>query len=82
MASKRKFYRTVIEYEVFSEEPIDDHASLADIAHECDHGDWSGQYIRVESKQVNGPEVAKGLQGQGSDPGFFQLDDEGNDIEE
>jgi len=80
--SKRKFYRTVIELEVLSEEPIVDMA-IGDINYEMENGHLSGLYkTKIQDKEVNGKEMAKMLQEQGSDPEFFLLDEDGNDIEE
>ena len=77
---KRKFYRAVFHYEVLSEEPIED-ASLEDIDYECRDGHWSGQFLGVDRSELTGPEAAKALQAQGSEPEFFQLDEEGNDLD-
>lgn len=75
MAKKQKYYRTVIEVEVLSEEPVD-FDTLADVAHEIVEGDCSGQWhTKVDNQEVDGPEMAKLLIAQGSDPGFFNLDD-------
>lgn len=84
MTSKRKFYRTVFHYEVLSEEPIEDigNISLEDIDYECRVGSYSGAfYGEVEYSELTGSEMARALQAQGSDPEFFQLDKEGNDID-
>ena len=35
-----------------------------------------------EMEVVDGPTMAKLLLNQGSDPDFFQLDDDGNDVED
>lgn len=80
MPSTRKFYRAVFHYEVLSEEPIED-MSLEDIDYECRDGHCSGQFLGVDRSELTGPEMAKALQNQASDPGFFQLDEEGNDLD-
>jgi hypothetical protein len=76
--SKRKFYRTVIEVEVLSEEPYDPQ-TLGGIAHDIMNGDCSGQWEVKENMEVDGPTMAKMLQEQGSDPEFFQLTEDGED---
>jgi len=79
--TKRKFYKTTIKAEVLSEEPIPDTMSLEDIARESIEGDYSFIYDRKKEQLLNGNEVAKALRKQSSDPGFFRLDDDGNDSE-
>ena len=45
------------------------------------NGDYSGMVVNEASITLNGKETAKALNDQGSDPSFFMLDEEGNDIE-
>ena len=79
--SKRKFYRTVVEVEILSEEPIA-FENLEEVAHETIHGDWSGSCKEtVSNEEVDGPAMAELLRSHGSDPGFFQLTDDGEDEE-
>lgn len=80
MASKRKFYRTVFTVEVLSEEPLPD-MSLDEIAYEITEGGSSGDLTRSKSETVDAKKMAKLLMKQGSDPEFFQIDEDGNDIE-
>ena len=82
MTSRRKFYRTVIQVEVLSEEPY--HCgNLKRIDQDISDGDCSGRLSEVvRNEVVDGPAMAKLLQAQGSDPGFFRLDDEGNDTDD
>lgn len=79
--SNRKFYRTVISVEVLSEEPYNPE-SLEGIAHDIIEGDCSGRWNVVSSKEVDGVEMAQLLYEQASEPAFFQLDDDGNDLDE
>jgi len=79
---KRKFFKTVIQIEILSEDaPVPDDMELADIAHEIVDGDWSGARTAVETKELTGAEAAKALIDQGSDPAFFNLSDSGEDID-
>lgn len=80
MASERKFYRTKIVVEVLSEE-LYRNEDINVIAYDITHGDCSGIVNCVESKEIDGKTAATLLIEQGSDPEFFQLDDEGNDKE-
>jgi hypothetical protein len=82
MSSERKFYRTVIQYEILSEEPIDDPISLEAIANECDEGGWSGQFLDTKHETLNATQTVKALIKQGSDPEFFNLNMDGEDTDE
>jgi hypothetical protein len=81
MISKRKFYKTIITIEVLSEEPYNPD-SVQEIDYDITDGDCSGKFDVVESIEVDAPTMAALLKSQGSDPEFFQLDDEGNDLED
>jgi len=81
MAKKkaRKFYKTVFELTVLSEAVLEN-MSLGELSYECMEGELSGS---LTTKSVNGmtaKEAADALTAQGSDPEFFQLDSEGNDL--
>jgi hypothetical protein len=79
----RKFYRTVIQVEILSEDKIDtDGMSLAQIGYEIVEGDWSGRVTTVSAETLDGPAMAKALQAQDSDPEFFFLDELGNEFSE
>lgn len=83
MSENRKFYRTVYQVEILSEEKFDESGglSLTDIDEEITIGHSSGRVIKlIDNEEKTGIEMAKLLQGQGSDPEFFQLDKEGNDL--
>jgi len=79
--TERKFYKTIIKVEVLSEEPIPDTLSLEEIAREAVNGDYSFTYDRKHEQLLNGVETARELQKQGSDPSFFNLTDDGEDVE-
>lgn len=84
MPSQRKFYRSVVTLEILSETPIADRLGemrLEDIAYEITDGDWSGDW-NSEHDELDGPAMAKALQAQGSDPGFFRLTEDGEDDDE
>lgn len=78
--TKRKFHQTVVQITILSEYPAE-WDSLGDIAHEMLAGDWSGNVRETRHKILNGKQTAKALINQGSDPGFFQLMDNGEDAE-
>jgi len=81
MSKKRKFYRTVIELEVLSEEPLND-ATMGDIDYGINEGGYSGRYVtKIQDQEVDGKTMAELLLEQGSDTEFFNLDENGKDIE-
>lgn len=80
-AMERTFHRQVYVVEVLSEEELPD-MSLEDLAYEINEGHCSGQFLESFHQEVGGPCMAKLLQGQGSDPEFFQLTPEGDDTED
>lgn len=80
----RKFYRTLIQVEVLTEDPYSPE-DLSNVAEDITTGDASGTFRITKSEEVDGPTMAKLLIAQGSDPGFFSLTDDGeheNDLEE
>ena len=78
MASKRTFHRKVLEIEILSEWPYEA-VGLEQIANDITYGDCSGKWVVKVNEEIDGPRMAQLLLAQGSDPGFFQLDNEGND---
>ena len=82
MVSKRKFYREVITFEILSEEPIPDCLSLGDIHYHTTEGHMSGQFGSTKAEIVDGATMAKLLFEQGSEPSFFNLDQNGDDTED
>lgn len=80
MASKRKFYKTVIKIEVISEGKVPDFDGLDSLNDFITGGNGSGRYDTMSTKELSAKQTAKELIKQGSDPEFFWLDDKGNDI--
>lgn len=77
-----KYYRTIIQVEVLSEDsPLTNVDSLHDVASAIDEGDCSGKVKITKVEELTGKQAAKALKAQGSDPEFFMLDDDGNPIE-
>lgn len=79
--SARKFFKTIISFEVLSEEPIRD-MSLGDVLVECATGSFSGRPLDPVETILTGPEAAAALKQQGSDTAFFRLTDEGQDADD
>lgn len=78
----KKIYRTIIRYEILTEEPIVDEVGLDDIAYQCAHGDWSGRWLPAEENgtELTGKDAVEAIKAQGSEPEFFNMDDEGNEF--
>lgn len=77
--TQRKFYKTRIEIEVLSEEPIPATMELDDIVRECREGAWSMCPIKYKATEINGRQAASALLRHGSDTEFFQLTPLGED---
>lgn len=69
-------YRHIVTIEILSE---DAHLSgdLADIAYQIDEGSDVGGPVRVHTMEINGKEMVESLYRIGSDPSFFELDENG-----
>lgn len=81
--TKRKFYRSVYQVEVLSEEPLSEDLNLAEIFEEITTGDCSGIVTDLVSNyEIDGVTCAKLLKKQGSCPSFFRLTDKGSDLVE
>lgn len=76
-----KYYKTIVTVEVLSEEPIPNWTDLENLNYQITYGDWSGEVNIGTSEEVDAKTIAKLLINQGSDPGFFNLDQEGNPSE-
>jgi hypothetical protein len=73
--SNRKFYRTVIEVVVLSEDPYD-FTDLQRTAFDIVAGDCSGVCRVAKSEVCDAEQMAKYLQEQGSDPAFFGINED------
>ncbi len=81
MPSNRRFYKTVYRVVVLSEEPTET-TDLAEIARQGLIGDYSVAVTDGEMVVLDGPTAARELRAQHSDPAFFQLDDDGEDLDD
>lgn len=75
----KKFYKTIIQVEVLSEEPFD-YNDLSDVHYQITEGDCSGTFKTLSSDELDGKQAADALKAQDSDPEFFQIDEDGNDL--
>ena len=80
--AEKQLYRTVIKLEVLSEEPIQDGITLSSIVYECENGVLSGlTNFKVVNEPIVGKAAAKRLTKHGSDPEFFNMDKNGNELD-
>lgn len=81
--SKKILYRTVIKLELLSEEPIPDGLPISEIVREANEGDYSMRsiYMTSSNNTIKGKAAANCVIAQGSDPEFFGMDEQGNEIE-
>lgn len=73
------YYRSVIQLEILSNDPIPPGYDLTDIVEEMTNGEYSGRWNIAEQKEVSKEEMHELLQAQGSDPTFL---DDGYEDEE
>jgi len=79
---KKPIYKTIITLVVLSEDEIPEDMSLGDIMYECDEGAFIGGGIDKTHTVLKGEAAVAEIKKAGSTPDFFQMDDEGNEIEE
>jgi len=82
--AKKPIYRNVLKFEILSDTPLDGSESLENIAYACDKGDCVGRFIEneVTNEKLEGSEASHKLYVMGSQPEFFNIDNEGNEIED
>lgn len=80
--SQRKFYRTIVQIEILSETPYSS-TDLEKINDDITNGAQVGAVtVEVDSEEMNATTCVKKLKEVGSEPGFFMLDEKGNDLED
>lgn len=73
----KRFYRHTYQVVVLSESP--DHAELASLPGQVEDGpDCLVSFDHVKEEELTGKEAADALYEAGSEPGFFNLDEDGN----
>lgn len=80
---EKKLYRTVIRFEVLSDEPIDiANMNLSNIVNETIFGGWSGNVqIKTENEVIRGRDAVLCVLEHGTDPEFFGMDNDGNETD-
>jgi hypothetical protein len=81
MPSERKFFKTIIQVEVLSEDEPYTETNLDQIERDTDAGDCVGRVRIVRHVELMSKEAAEALTEFGSDPSFFQLDEEADAAE-
>lgn len=79
--TKRVFFKKTILVEFLSETEFPDGISLESLANESVNGDYSMGIVRETDSKITGKKAARELLKQGSDPSFFQLNEDGTDTE-
>lgn len=78
----RKFFKQALYITVLSEDTPLEYDDLNDIHRAISDGDCVGSTIDEDCMQIEPREAAILLTTFGSEPAFFQLDDQGNDLAE
>ena len=78
--SKRTFYKKRITVEFLAEDPFIDGCNLGALYNEAINGGYSMGIVSEENISLKGKQTAKELMKQGSDPSFFQLNEDGSDM--
>lgn len=78
----KKFHKKTITLEFLSEEPIPEGMDVANMVYEAQEGDYVMQEKDETDTELTGKEAADLLTEFGSQPEFFGLDDDGNDLDD
>ena len=76
----RTFHRTIIQVEVLSEAPIGP-VDLETLHHMITEGDCSGKLTTLLEEELDGKQAAEALLNQASAPSFFNLTEDGDDLD-
>ena len=77
----KKIYKTIVQVEILSDEPYIV-GSIDDIARDISSGGESGYSEVIEDRiELSGKKAVKEIKKHGSDPEFFSMDEDGNEIE-
>lgn len=76
----KKLYKTIISVEVLSDEKIPEETSLAKVLYETEEGMWSGIEKWKRNVEITGQNAVKECEVHGTDPDFFMMDYNGNEL--
>lgn len=77
---KAAIYKTVLTIEVLSDEPLDPQMSTSDVVRDMIFGTTSGITKRSSPKLLKGKHAVKEIHKHGTDPSFFFMDENGNEL--
>jgi hypothetical protein len=77
-----KFFKTTYKIVVLSEDDPVETTNLEDLHYHITDGLCSGETTLENTEELTPAEAAKALIAQGSDPGFFLLDEHGDSIDD
>ena len=82
---RRRLYKTLVTVAVISEKPLelegmDRRDKLMRLGHSITDGDNVGVISMGPSYALSGINLVREIEEMGSEPGFFQLDEKGNDL--
>jgi|SaaInlV_200m_DNA_6_1039755.scaffolds.fasta_scaffold03799_9 hypothetical protein len=81
MSDEKQYARTLVRFEVLTEEPIDGSMSLRDIYDLVTEGSGSGMFQDSTEELVDEHTMGLLLENQGSSPGFLIQDENGDELE-
>lgn len=76
----RKFFKTVVTVTVLSEDQPISFDGLDDLHRIIDNGDCVGTINNFKARRIPAKKMVKLLYDLGSEPAFFQIDEDGKDI--
>ena len=79
--AKPKFYKTTYHVEMLTDRPLREALDLDAINYMITEGEASGVVTDMGTVTLTGRQAAKALIDQGSDPSFFNLDEDGNELD-
>lgn len=81
---EKKIFKSVFQFTVLSEDPILECEELINILGSCDSGNYVGgnHTTIVENLELSGKNAVEELRSLGSQPEFFNMDDNGNILDE
>lgn len=74
-----KFYKTIVMVEVLSDSPIGN-PSLSEVEYLISEGGCTGEYWVESVSELTPKEMAQCCIEHGSDPEFFEIDSDGNSV--
>ena len=84
MSDLKKIYRTVIQYEILSEEPIELGMPLSEYEVACMVGECSGRMLEstVANEVLEGKKAVKQIESNGTSLEFFQMNKNGRELKD